>query len=154
MVNPIGPGPSSESNNGSPLKQTVFNRMEQLREQYRTVMMEFQNCHLKKNPYQHQLHEICIKMKNFLVDHKEEIFDTAKNLGWPAHSNQNDCYAGDYNQIMEALNNVIHETAKPQKGKTSSMPPLPEFTGQLDFLNEQFTQFTWLLGTSCPDFHT
>jgi len=149
MVNPIGPDPSWNPGDAFPLHKTILNQMVSLEKQYRTIMTEFSHASSKKRPlYQQKLHEICLKMRNFLIDHKDEIFNAAEKRGWPAHSEQNDSYAGDYNKIMGSLDLIIPETAK------GHHIPLPELGGQLDFLNEQFTQYTWLLGNDCPFPHT
>lgn len=76
--------------------------------------------------------EFVYKMKSFLESHKAELFSQEKAHGWHKMSQtMNDGYEGIYNACMIGINTFLN--------------PETRNSGNLYFVNEQFTQLHWML---------
>ncbi len=121
---------SSECQGSAPNQESsLYDAMMHLKAEYLQAIGEYE-----KNPSSTNLEKVTAvmyRMKDFLTENKEAIFAAAKANGWP-EAGPGDGYVHIYNACFLAIN-------------TFTNPSFNHNQANIPYLNEQFTQLSWLL---------
>ena len=109
-------------------KNPLIIKMDEMRDEFRSLLGTYD-----ANPSEENLTELSgfmYHMRSFMQEHKKDIFELAKENLWPAFHNE-DGYEGFYDSTMLTINTFLN-------------PSFHHNQANLTFINEQFTQLTWL----------